>query len=89
MCPRHRHISESILQTEQECELPFCDRTPLPNNEAGTGDSWMPPQKVIEIFEEHGFIWGGKWIIWDNMHFEYRPEVILFNKFLQEKNIQN
>ena len=50
---------------------------------------WMPPQKVIEIFEEHGFIWGGKWIIWDNMHFEYRPEVILFNKFLQEKNLQN
>ena len=41
---------------------------------------WMPPQKVIEIFEEHGFIWGGKWIIWDNMHFEYRPEVILFNQ---------
>ncbi len=40
---------------------------------------WMPPAKVIEIFESHGFIWGGKWIIWDNMHFEYRPEVILFN----------
>ena len=43
---------------------------------------WMPPAKVIEIFECHGFIWGGKWIIWDNMHFEYRPEVILFNKCL-------
>ena len=41
---------------------------------------WMPPQKVIEIFESHGFLWGGKWIIWDNMHFEYRPEVILYNK---------
>lgn len=40
---------------------------------------WMPPAKVIEIFEKHGFIWGGKWIIWDNMHFEYRPEVILYN----------
>ena len=43
---------------------------------------WMPPQRVIEIFERHGFVWGGKWIIWDNMHFEYRPEVILFNKCL-------
>ena len=43
---------------------------------------WMPPQRVIEIFERHGFIWGGKWIIWENMHFEYRPEVILFNKCL-------
>ena len=42
---------------------------------------WMPPLKVIEIFEKHGFVWGGKWIIWDNMHFEYRPEVILFNDF--------
>lgn len=47
---------------------------------------WMPPQKVIEIFESHGFLWGGKWIIWDNMHFEYRPEVILYNKLLQEVN---
>ena len=41
---------------------------------------WMPPQKVIEIFEDHGFIWGGKWIIWDNMHFEYRPEVVIYNR---------
>lgn len=41
---------------------------------------WMPPQKVIEIFENNGFVWGGKWAIWDNMHFEYRPEVILFSK---------
>lgn len=45
---------------------------------------WMPPLKVIEIFEKHGFVWGGKWIIWDNMHFEYRPEVILYNE-LQNK----
>lgn len=41
---------------------------------------WMPPQKVIDIFEEEGFIWGGKWAIWDNMHFEYHPELILKNK---------
>ena len=47
---------------------------------------WMPPQKVIEIFEKHGFVWGGKWIIWDNMHFEYRPEVILYNKYLSDIN---
>ena len=40
---------------------------------------WMPPQKVIDIFEEEGFIWGGKWIIFDNMHFEYHPELILFS----------
>ena len=34
----------------------------------------------IDIFEDEGFIWGGKWMIWDNMHFEYHPELILFNK---------
>lgn len=37
---------------------------------------WMPPQKVIDIFEDEGFIWGGNWIIFDNMHFEYHPEIL-------------
>ena len=40
---------------------------------------WMPPDSVIKIFEEEGFIWGGKWIIYDNMHFEYHPELIEYN----------
>ena len=40
---------------------------------------WSPPDSVIEIFESEGFIWGGKWGIWDNMHFEYHPELILQN----------
>ncbi|MCR4741366.1 MAG: M15 family metallopeptidase [Treponema sp.] len=43
-------------------------------------DRWMPPQKVINIFEDQGFIWGGKWIIFDNMHFEYHPELINYAK---------
>ncbi len=43
-------------------------------------DRWIPPEKVINIFEENGFIWGGKWGIWDNMHFEYHPEIILKEK---------
>ncbi|MCR5698210.1 MAG: M15 family metallopeptidase [Treponemataceae bacterium] len=37
---------------------------------------WLPPDKVIAIFESEGFVWGGKWELWDNMHFEYHPEVI-------------
>lgn len=41
---------------------------------------WKPPEEIIDIFEEEGFIWGGKWIVWDNMHFEYRPELILHSK---------
>jgi len=35
------------------------------------------PQSIISIFEEQGFIWGGKWYHYDLMHFEYRPELLL------------
>jgi glycosyltransferase involved in cell wall biosynthesis len=35
------------------------------------------PKEIVEIFERHGFIWGGKWKHYDTMHFEYRPELIL------------
>lgn len=34
------------------------------------------PYEIVEIFERHGFIWGGKWYHYDAMHFEYRPELI-------------
>jgi hypothetical protein len=34
------------------------------------------PWEIVEIFERHGFIWGGKWYHYDTMHFEYRPELI-------------
>lgn len=34
------------------------------------------PWEVVEIFEKHGFIWGGKWYHYDTMHFEYRPEIL-------------
>ncbi len=33
------------------------------------------PQQIVDIFERHGFIWGGKWYHYDTMHFEYRPEL--------------
>ncbi len=48
-------------------------------------DRWMPPQEVIDIFEEEGFIWGGKWGIWDNMHFEYHPELINMAKYKENE----
>ena len=41
-------------------------------------DRWMPPEEVIRIFESEGFTWGGMWPIWDNMHFEHRPELLLW-----------
>lgn len=34
------------------------------------------PQEIVDIFEKHGFIWGGKWYHYDTMHFEYRPELL-------------
>jgi hypothetical protein len=34
------------------------------------------PWEIVEIFERHGFIWGGKWTHFDTMHFEYRPELM-------------
>lgn len=34
------------------------------------------PLAIVEIFEKHGFIWGGRWYHFDTMHFEYRPEMI-------------
>jgi D-alanyl-D-alanine carboxypeptidase len=33
------------------------------------------PLGLVEIFEKHGFIWGGAWYHYDTMHFEYRPEL--------------
>ncbi len=33
------------------------------------------PRKLVEIFEKHGFAWGGRWYHFDTMHFEYRPEL--------------
>jgi len=36
----------------------------------------MPPE-IVDIFERHGFIWGGRWYHFDTMHFEYRPELLV------------
>jgi hypothetical protein len=38
-----------------------------------------PPVKVVKAFEAYGFIWGGKWMFFDTMHFEYRPEILILN----------
>ncbi len=51
------------------------DRTPLE-------ERWTPPAAVVEAFERHGFLWGGKWAHFDNIHFEYRPEILEYNRLL-------
>lgn len=50
-------------------------RTPLE-------DRWSPPAVVVQTFERHGFLWGGKWAHFDNLHFEYRPEILEYNRLL-------
>ena len=49
-------------------------------------DRWQPPEEVIKVFEKHGFIWGGKWNNYDTIHFEYRPELIIYNKIKDDEN---
>ena len=34
------------------------------------------PWEIVNVFERHGFVWGGKWYHYDTMHFEYRPELV-------------
>jgi hypothetical protein len=34
------------------------------------------PKEIVDVFERHGFIWGGRWYHYDTMHFEYRPELL-------------
>jgi hypothetical protein len=38
-----------------------------------------PPEAVIKAFEAYGFVWGGKWMYYDTMHFEYRPEIFILS----------
>lgn len=50
---------------------------------------WAPPKAVIEAFESEGFIWGGNWTLWDNMHFEYRPELLYIKKFVLSQDFND
>lgn len=36
------------------------------------------PRELVDIFQRHGFIWGGAWYHFDTMHFEFRPEILAF-----------
>jgi hypothetical protein len=43
------------------------------------------PMEVVNIMENHGFIWGGKWAHFDFLHFEYRPELILKARYASDE----
>ena len=40
------------------------------------------PERLVTAFERYGFIWGGKWHHYDGMHFEYRPELIIYARIM-------
>jgi hypothetical protein len=42
-------------------------------------------KEVVEVFEKHNFVWGGKWGHFDILHFEYRPEIILKAKYFAHR----
>ena len=52
---------------------------------------YHPPLEVIRAFEAFGFVWGGKWMFYDTMHFEYRPEIIFMSdiRLLDHRDIFN
>lgn len=52
-------------KTNPKAHIPFKNRIPL---------------EIVELFEKNGFIWGGRWYHYDTMHFEYRPELLLYKK---------
>lgn len=37
---------------------------------------WLVPRAFVDAMEAVGFVWGGKWLWFDTVHFEYRPEVL-------------
>lgn len=45
------------------------------------------PKEIVRIFENNGFIWGGKWGHFDIMHYEYRPELIFKSRYFADKPI--
>lgn len=51
-------------------------------------ERWSPPRAVVEAFERHGFVWGGKWAHFDTIHFEYRPEILIYNRLMEAQSSQ-
>lgn len=51
--------------------------------EAGEKRMQYYPKELVETFEKHNFVWGGKWGHFDILHFEYRPEIIIKAKCFQ------
>lgn len=53
------------------------------SREAGEKRMKYYPKELVETFEKHNFVWGGKWGHFDILHFEYRPEIIIKAQYFQ------
>lgn len=69
LIPRRRDGGYSYWQWAMD-DVPDWWTIPYPQR-------WHPPVALVRAFEREGFIWGGKWLFFDTMHFEYRPEILL------------
>jgi len=74
-------IAIDLLPGELKGRLTYWRWNEGAETEINRKNYYMPPETVIKIFEEHGFIWGGSWALIDTMHFEYRPEILILNGF--------
>ena len=43
------------------------------------------PRQIVDIFQKHGFIWGGAWYHFDTMHFEFRPELLKYAELMENQ----
>lgn len=54
--------------------------TGIKENKINQSDSFpyknRVPCQIVTVFENNGFIWGGKWQHYDTMHFEFRSELL-------------
>jgi hypothetical protein len=66
-----------------------CDYWQWANKEQGQGRLDEYPPSLVDLFECHGFIWGGKWSHFDFLHYEYRPELIAKALYTADDNGEN
>lgn len=70
--PRNYSRAQVYWRWARQLGLPWYN---LPYNQR-----FMPPESFVDEFERAGFVWGGKWRMFDTIHFEYRPEIFELNK---------
>ena len=66
---RHAHYWKWTLKTLSRGKKVTSHPVPIPYRNHF-------PLAVVQVFEKHQWIWGGRWYHHDTMHFEYRPALL-------------